>query len=99
MEPTDLTIQLLQEIRDEQRITRTELAGRIDALAVETRSGREMAAARFEVIEHALRDMAEQLVMVGRAIKVSLESRSVGDRRLEELERRVAELEKQRTPH
>jgi chromosome segregation ATPase len=106
VEPTDLTIKILQEIRDEQRATRgelsatrTQLSDRIGHLADESRQTREVFTQRFEVIETALRDMAEQLVMLGRGVKVALESRSAGDRRVDDLERRIADLEKERQPH
>ena len=48
---------------------------------------------RFEVIETALRDMAEQLVMHGRALKVLLDDRSTSNHRFDSLESRVAALE------
>jgi hypothetical protein len=79
-------VRILQEIRDEQRATRTELGARFDAvgssvenLAEESRATRHEFAQRFHIIETALRDMAEQLVMLGKG--------------------RVAELEKSRDPH
>ena len=90
MEPTDLTIRILQEIRDEQRATRTELKAEIRE--VNDRLG--TFNARFEVVETALRDMAEQLVMLARGIKSALEARSDVDRRISDCERRLDLLEK-----
>jgi hypothetical protein len=52
---------------------------------------------RFEVVESTLRDPAEQLVMLGRAVKTALEKRSDMQARLDEHERRIAALE-QREP-
>lgn len=75
-------MKILQEIRDEQRATRTELGH----LTHETRNARQMfekrfdmVDKRFEVIETSLRDVAEQLVMVARGVKVAIEARSAGD--------------------
>jgi hypothetical protein len=83
VEPTDLTVRILQEIRDDVR-----------GLRDEQRATREAADARFETIETALRDMAQQLVILGRGIKVALERRSSTDERLDDYERRLAEVEK-----
>lgn len=98
MEPTDLTIKLLQEIRDDGRKTRDELTRRLDDQSAQFSAQSTHANARFEAIETSLRDMAQQLVMLARGIKVALESRADSDRRLEDHEQRLAVLEKQ-SPH
>ena len=54
----------------------------------------EAADARFEAIETALRDMAQQLVVLGRGIKVALEHRANIDSQVEDHERRIASIEK-----
>lgn len=41
MEPTDLTIEILENIRDEVRLTRTDLSTRIDATRVRLETLRE----------------------------------------------------------
>ena len=64
----------------------------------EQRAAREASDARFETIETALRDMAQQLVVLGRGIKVALERRSSTDDRLDDHERRLAEVEKRLSP-
>jgi hypothetical protein len=90
VEPTDPTIKILQEIREEQRGTREELRGlnvRLDAMAREN-------AARFEVIETTLRDLAQQLVVLGRAIKVAMDDRRASIDRWDDHERRLTELER-----
>ncbi len=65
MEPTDLTVRL-QDIRDEVR-----------GMHQEQRVFAQATAARFEVIESALRDVTEQIVILGRGVEVaSLEKRA-----------------------
>jgi chromosome segregation ATPase len=97
VEPTDLTVRILSDIRDdvrglreEQRATREEL--RVFAERTERRF--EAMEARFEVIETTLRDLAQQLVVLARGVKVAIEQRSTTDDRLDVLERRVGEIEK-----
>jgi hypothetical protein len=90
MEPADLTVRILEQIRDEQRSTREELRGTREEL-------REMArahAARFEVIETTLRDLAQQLVILGRGVKTAIEDRRAYLDKWEDHERRLAALEK-----
>ncbi len=58
MEPTDLTVKILQEIREEIRGTNS----RMDKLGADMD-------ARFEVIETTLRDLAGQMVILARGIK------------------------------
>jgi predicted nucleic acid-binding Zn-ribbon protein len=97
MEPTDLTLRVLQEIRDEQRATRGEIVEmkgavlRVNDRLTEMQSRSD---ARFEVIETTLRDLAQQMVMMSRAVKVALESRSDFEKRLTDLEHRMDVVEK-----
>lgn len=93
MEPTDLTVRLLQELRDGQKAMREELRAGREELRAELLEARERSDQRFEVIETTLRDLAEQLVMMTRAVKVSLESRGSTESRLEDHERRLRALE------
>lgn len=93
MEPTDLTVRILQEIRDDVRGLREEQRSTRD----EQRSFQQSANTRFEAIETALRDMAEQLVMLARGVKTALEVRGDADRRFDELERRLKALEADRS--
>ena len=83
MAPADLTVKSLQEIRDELRESRDE-----------QRAFRQSSDQRFEVIETTLRDLAEQMVTLGRGMKVLLEGRGDSDARFESLESRVSALEK-----
>jgi DNA repair ATPase RecN len=89
MEPTDLTVKILQELRDGQK----EQTQEIHSMRDEMREDRTRADQRFEVIETSLRDLAEQMVMLSRGIKVALESRSGTESRLDDHEKRLRELE------
>ncbi|MFT3713346.1 MAG: hypothetical protein QM817_37295 [Archangium sp.] len=89
MEPTDLTVRILQELRDGQKAQTAEFR----ELREEMRIDRERSDQRFEIIETSLRDLAEQLVMMTRAVKVALESRATNEARLDDHERRLRALE------
>ncbi len=89
MEPTNLTVKLLQELRDGQRSQTEEL----HELRNEMREGRARADQRFEIIETSLRDLAEQMVMMTRAVKVALDSRVNNETRLDDHEQRLRALE------
>jgi phage shock protein A len=93
MEPSDLTVRILQEIRDEVRGLRGEMNKRFDAQTASMNERFDAQTARFEVIETALRDFAEQLVVLARGVKALIEQRPRTEDRLEDLERRVAQLE------
>lgn len=93
MEPTDLTVRLLQELRDGQKAMRDEMREGREELREDLREGRERADQRFEVIETTLRDLAEQMVMMTRAVKVALESRAGNESRLDDHEKRLRALE------
>lgn len=94
MEPTDPTIEILQEIRDEGRRTREEVSGMRTELGSELSGMRAEFSERFEVIETTLRDLAQQMVLLARGIETALESRTDAERRLDDHERRLAEIEK-----
>ena len=89
MEPTDLTVRILQDIREELRGIRADQ----EQDREEDRQYRKQAAERFTLVDTSLRDMAEQLVMLARGIKSLLEARSSYGGRIEKLEERVARLE------
>ncbi|MBI4819439.1 MAG: hypothetical protein HY791_24420 [Deltaproteobacteria bacterium] len=90
METTDLTIRILQEIRDEARKTNQRLE------SLEEKVDRRFAEgdARLHAVETTLRDLAEQMVMLARGIKVLIESKGSSGYRVDELEKRVSELER-----
>ena len=83
MEPENLTVRLLQEIRDEVRSSSQKSEVRFEKMDQ-----------RAEVVETTLRDLAPQMVMLARGIKTALEHRSLVDDRLDDAERRLGELEK-----
>jgi len=91
----DLTVRILQEIRDEQRGMRADMREmRADIQAMTARAD-----VRFEVIETTLRDLAQQLVVLGRAVKVAIDDRREGTDRWEDHERRIADLERRAGGH
>lgn len=101
MEPDNLTIRLLQEIRDEVRRASDKTEARFektDARMVEgfAKMDERFAKAdqRFEVIETTLKDLAEQMVFLARGIKTALDNRGSVETRLSDAERRLDELEK-----
>lgn len=89
MSAEDMTVRILQEIRDELRESREEQR----AFRQETTARFEASDQRFEVIETTLRDLAQQMVMHGRGIRLLLERRGGTDVRLDALESRVDVLE------
>jgi chromosome segregation ATPase len=101
MEPSEITIRVLQEIRDELRSSRAETKEELRAVREESREEfrtvREefrTVNARFEVIETSLRDVAQQLVMLARGIKTALDARAEVELRFADVERRLEALEK-----
>lgn len=76
MEPDNLTIRLLQEIRDEVRRASERSDERFE-------KADQRMDERFVRIETTLKDLAEQMVFLARGIKTALESRGVVDARLE----------------
>ena len=87
----DVTTRILTEIRDEVRAMRADHAAfreQIDARFARVDE-------RFEVIETALRDLAQQLVILGRGVKEAIEERGRTRERLDDHERRLGALEEQ----
>ncbi len=100
MTDSELTIKVLQGIREDlarsnrdsnERLDATN--ERLDAMRAESEAARRESNQRFEVIETALRDVAEQLVMLSRGVKVAIEVRAGVEKRIDDHERRLAELE------
>ncbi len=90
MELENLTIRILQEIRDETRGTREEvskLTERMDARF-------ERMDARFELVETTLRDLAQQLVVLARGVKSLIDVRTPSADRMDDYGRRIEALEK-----
>ena len=107
MESTDITLKVLQGIHDEikglradQQETRVEarqFREEVNVRFEEVNARFEEVNALFEVIETAIRDMAQQLVMLARCIKVAIESRALADARLDDIERRLLSIEERQT--
>lgn len=87
MATTDQAVALLRELRDGQEALREEWRTYQRAIREEVRTSRlalreelheprERADHHFEAIETTLRDLAQQRVMLGRAVRAALESRS-----------------------
>ncbi len=100
MEPTDLTIKILQEIRDNTARGFSELReemrrtnDRLEQFQIQTSERFDMVDERFVIVETALRDMAEQLVIHSRGIRTLIETREKTEDRLERLDARVTALE------
>lgn len=100
MTDSELTIKVLQGIREDlarsnrdsnERLDATN--ERLDAMRADNEAARRESNQRFEVIETALRDVAEQLVMLSRGVKVAIEVRAGVEKRIDEHERRIAALE------
>jgi hypothetical protein len=76
MTDNDLTITILQGIRDDLQRSNRDSNERFQAMSTEQAAARAEANQRFEVIETALRDVAEQLVMLSRGVKAAIEVRA-----------------------
>jgi prefoldin subunit 5 len=105
--PADLAVRILQDIRAELREIKEQshafqqqqqtFQQQQQTFHQQSSAFQEHALARFEVIETALRDMAEQLVILGRGVKVAIENRGKTDARLDDHDRRIGELERRTT--
>ncbi len=74
MTESDLTIKILQGIRDDLQRSNQDNAQRFEALTTTMNERFEAVNARFEVVETVLRDMSEQMVMQLRGIKAAIEA-------------------------
>jgi chromosome segregation ATPase len=94
---SDLSVRVLEQIREEIRSLRgdqAQLTGEVRGLREDHRELTGQMMARFEVVEGTLRDLAEQLVMLARGVKSAIEQRASTEKRFDEHERRLAELER-----
>jgi chromosome segregation ATPase len=97
---SDRTIRILQGIREDLQQSNRENATRFEQLTM-TMNERferidkrfEHVNQRFEVVEGVLREMSEQMVLQSRGIKVAIEARANIEKRVDDHERRIAELE------
>lgn len=93
MTDSDLTIKVLQGIREDLARSNKDSNERLEAVRQEQEQSRRESNQRFEVIETSLRDVAEQLVMLSRGVKSAIEVRAGIEKRVDDHERRIAELE------
>ena len=98
MEPTDLTIQILQGIRDEIRETRTELSERIDETNVRLHEMRTELSRR--IVESEIRTATAITDLAGSVQDMTTVLRAQHDLRprLERCEREIAELKQRSRP-
>lgn len=101
MTENDLTIKILQGIRDDLQRSNQDNAQRFEVMnqrfdAVNQRF--DAVNQRFEVVETVLRDISEQMVMQSRGIKAAIEARASFEKRVDDHEKRITELEN-RGPH
>lgn len=96
MDPENLTVRVLVEIRDEMRGLRNEVRATNERLD-QTNERLDQTNERLGAVEHAVRDMATQIVFIGRSLGVTRSRGRKHGARLDDLERRVGELEKGRT--
>ena len=102
MEPENITVRVLKEIRDEVRGVREEVAGvreeqvRMREEQVRMREELTNVGARITVVEGAVVDIADQLRFIGKSIGVSRVARRKHETRISNLERRVSALESKR---
>lgn len=89
----DLTIKILQGIREDLQQSSRDNAARFEQMTATMNERFEHVNQRFEVVEGVLREMSEQMVMQSRGIKVAIEARANIEKRVEDHERRIAELE------
>lgn len=89
MTDNDVTIEILQGIREDLQQSNRDNATRFE----QVNQHFEHVNQRFEVIEGVLREMSEQMVMQSRGIKAAIEARANIEQRVDDHERRIAELE------
>ena len=86
-------VKILGEIREDLRGVRNDLRLSTAQAREDLGAFRSEANDRFELLETTLRDLAPQMVMLGRAVRVAIEGRDTGSR-LDDLDHRVADLER-----
>lgn len=89
----DLTIKILQGIREDLQQSNRDNTARFEQLTTTMNERFEHVNQRFEVVEGVLREMSEQMVMQSRGIKVAVEARTNIEKRVDDHEQRISELE------
>ncbi len=101
MNGDELTVKILQGIREDIQKANRDSNERFETMdrRFENMERRfETMDRRFEFIETAIRDMAEQLVLLARGVKVAIEARERFEARVDDHEARLKALEA-RAPH
>jgi predicted nuclease with TOPRIM domain len=95
MEPENLTVRVLMDIRDEMRGMRADLV-EVKGELVEMKDELVNVNARLATVETTLRDTNEHVRFIGRSMGVLRVGRHRHEKRLDDLERRVGDLERGR---
>jgi chromosome segregation ATPase len=102
MEPENLTVRVLMDIRDEMRGMRADLVEvkgelvEVKGELVEMKDELVNVNARLATVETTLRDTNEHVRFIGRSMGVLRGGRHRHEKRLDDLERRVGDLERGR---
>jgi chromosome segregation ATPase len=103
MEPESLTLKVLVDIREELRGMRDEMGhlrnemGHLRDEMGDLRDEQHQTNLRLAAIEGTVVEAAEQIRVLARATRVTLDAKQAHEERFDDLERRVTELEKQRS--
>jgi septal ring factor EnvC (AmiA/AmiB activator) len=92
----DLVVEQLKLLRGDVQGLRGDVNARLDqtnARLDQTNARLDQTNARLETVETTLRDLAQQMVMLTRAVHVTLEQRRDTDRAIDDLRARVEALE------
>jgi hypothetical protein len=93
MTDNDLTIKILQGIREDLQRSTAQSDARFEKMDQRFETLTTTMNQRFEVVETVLRDISEQMVMQSRGIRVAIESRAQLEKRVDDHELRIAGLE------
>jgi hypothetical protein len=107
MEPTDLTLKILQGIRDDLRASTEAQRATTEAHRASTEAQTafqrevlkrfELSDKRSAAMEAAIRDMAEKIAILARGVKVGISNRAFLLSHIEDHEKRLRALEETRS--
>ena len=98
MEPENLTLRILGEMREEMRAMRAELGGEIRGLKEDIREIRDhlgVVDERLSVIEDTMVDLASQVHILGRGTRVTLDAKKRHEALIADIDRRVTAIERE----
>jgi methyl-accepting chemotaxis protein len=90
----NMTVEILKQIRDEIRTTRTELSSRID----QTNQRLDQTNQRLDLVEDTVKEMATQTVFLVKHARPSPKHSRLVEREIDELKERVSRLEQGHKP-